>query len=152
MGSGYWFKCNNCRKRYTVQLGIGYLYPKVYRETVEAITNGDYGKKWQNLYSGTQGAVVDASQKLFICDNCNNWENAKDLSIYDPGNTQQDTDQIVMPHELQQHYHLVKEHTQTCSKCGAPMRKVPDDNIPSVLPCPKCGSANTEEPKLMMWD
>lgn len=37
MGTGYLFKCKNCKKRYSVQLGIGFLFPKVYRETLESM-------------------------------------------------------------------------------------------------------------------
>ena len=56
----------------------------------------------------------------------------------------------VMKSELEQEYHLIKEYTHICSKCGGAMRKI-SDNIPSTLSCPKCCTDN-EVADLMMWD
>jgi predicted RNA-binding Zn-ribbon protein involved in translation (DUF1610 family) len=164
MGTGYIFKCKNCRKKYSVFLGIGSLFPKVYRETLKDIDEGKYGEEWQRLYRETPYAAVDAESELFICDKCGNWNVSKNLSLYAPNEPQRikekqygskNEDKLgyvpyVMRFDLEQEYHLLKDYAHLCSKCGTVMKRA--DDVPFVLPCPKCGADNEMEPSLVMWD
>ncbi|WP_154649900.1 hypothetical protein [Butyrivibrio proteoclasticus] len=46
MGTGYRFKCKECGHEYSILLGIGFLYPKVYRDTLKKIADGKYGEEF----------------------------------------------------------------------------------------------------------
>lgn len=152
MGRGYLFKCKNCKKRYSLQLGIGMLFSEVYREKLESIDKGEYGDEWQKLYKETPFAAVDIWRELFICDSCGNWKVKPNLSLYAPNNPEQIIPQSsVSRYDLEQDYKLLKEYSHICSKCGKAMSKILDDNIPRSLPCPNCGTEN-EIGSLMMWD
>ena len=164
MGTGYLFKCKNCKKRYSVQLGIGFLFPKVYRETLETIDNGMYDEEMQKLFRETPYAAVDAERELFICDNCGNWKVDANLSLYarndiellkrrsygEKAVEELGHEPCVMRFDLEENYHLIREYSHICSKCGNVMKKN-SDIIPSMLLCPKCGTEN-EVANLMQWD
>ena len=166
MGSGYLYVCKNCKKRYSVQLGVGKLFPQIYEETTRLIDRGHYGPEWQKIYRHTPYVAVDAALELYLCDNCRNWKSDKNLSLYEPNDIAQIKTRrygiktveewghipYVLDFELEQDYHLIKEYPHTCDKCGNPMRKIDKDHIPDILSCPKCGSDNERKPVMMMWD
>ena len=134
MGRGILFKCKNCKKRYSVQFGTGMLFSEVYKETVDAIDKGKYGKEWQQLLRDTPNVIVDVKLELYICDKCRNWNCEENLSLYSPNEAEG-----------------LKEYPHICSKCGSVMKRVDEDNMPNTLPCPKCGTEN-EMDSIMMWD
>ena len=51
MGQGYCYTCKKCKHEYTVHLGVGMMYPTVYRRLLEAISNGEYGSELQEIYN-----------------------------------------------------------------------------------------------------
>ena len=166
MGTGYLFKCKNCKKRYSVQLGIGMMFPEVCRETLDDMENGEYGEELQKLCKETPYAAVNVEREMFMCDKCGNWKVSENLSLYAPNDPEQirakqygikTVDEwgyvpYVTSLDLEQDYHLLKEYRHICSKCGSVMKKIDDDNIPGILPCPYCGTDNGMEPSIMLWD
>ena len=44
MGQGYGCTCNKCGYSFSANLGVGFLFPMVYRETVGAMKKGEYHK------------------------------------------------------------------------------------------------------------
>ena len=128
------------------------------------IGEGKYGEERQRLYRETPYAVVDAESELFICDECGNWEVSKNLSLYAPNDPEhirtkqygiKTVDEwghvpYVMKSDLEQEYHLLKDYAHLCSKCGTVMERA--DDVPFVLPCPKCGADNEMEPTIVMRD
>lgn len=166
MGSGFEFKCCNCGNEYYVNLGIGFLYPRVYKETVEKIEDGEYGPDLKETFESVKYAAIDASKVLFKCPDCGNWEVDIDLSIYAPNDvetvkalkfgekTVQELGGIpyAMSHMLEEDFHLLKEYKHSCKKCGAEMLKFDESKNCSILPCPKCGKENECEPFLICWD
>ena len=45
MGMGYSYKCKKCGHEYSVFLGVGMMYPQVYRQKLDEIAEGAYGKE-----------------------------------------------------------------------------------------------------------
>lgn len=164
MGHGYIYKCKKCMHEYNVHLGIGMMFPKVYRETLADISEGKYGSNLQELYNNTPYAAVDAEQVVYICNRCGSWELGIDLTLYAPN----DPDSIpqkqygaktvaewgnvpyVMQWDLEKEYHIVKRYYHRCSKCGKRMHKASSSELCN-LPCPECGSSNQAE-GMFMWD
>ena len=44
MGTGYCFHCNNCGHETEALLGIGFTFPEVCKETLNAVREGKYGE------------------------------------------------------------------------------------------------------------
>lgn len=163
MGDGMYYKCKKCKHEYDIHLGIGMGYPRVYRRTVEAALNGEYGEEWQQLMNRKKYMDIKADYELYQC-SCGNWYVSQDLSIYEPKdeaiieNTQYGIKNVkewgyvpyVMWFEREQNYRFVKSFIHKCDKCGKRMHKVDEDKS-EALSCPKCGTVNEPE-GMLNWD
>lgn len=166
MGCGREYKCKECGKRYSVALGGGFSYPKVYERTINEISDGEYGPELKAVFESTPYAAINAGKVLFYCSKCKSWETGQDLSIYAPNNVEQLMAKefgaktveewgglpYAMKHLLEEDFHLLKEDVHYCKNCGAVMDKIDDVKDFSVLPCPKCGTENEPGKALLMWD
>ena len=166
MGRGFEFKCCDCGKEYHINLGAGFMYPRVYEEAVEKIEEGEYGPDLKEAFESVKYAAIDASRVLFKCPDCGNWEVDMDLSIYAPNDvervkalrfgekTVQEWGGIpyAMAYMLEEDFHLIKEYKRSCRKCGAEMERLNDIKDCSILSCPKCGKENECEPSIVCWD
>lgn len=166
MGSGYSFKCKKCRHEYSIHLGIGMMFPNVYRSCLSDIKEGKYGEEWKKLALSEEYIAVDASRYLYICDSCGNWDLTYSLSLYKPKNPQSIPDKqfgiktvrewgyvpYVTPRDLNCNYIFLKSYVHKCDKCGNRMHKIDEDDILSLsLSCPKCGTENKVRDEIM-WD
>ena len=46
MGEGKEYYCKRCNEEYSVFLGIGMMFPQVFRRIQQKVRSGKYGKKW----------------------------------------------------------------------------------------------------------
>ena len=152
MGSGYGFVCKKCGNRYSVNTGIGFIFPNEYKKLVDKIKKGRYGEDWKHLFMSTPGAVVDAEKELYICKGCGNWDVSPVASIYAPDKPDSIEKPVhyVMKSDLESDYHIVKRYYHKCGKCGKRMHRATEREMIS-LPCPKCGGTDTAA-DLIMWD
>lgn len=164
MGKGYAFKCKTCGHEYNVNIGIGFMYPQIFRETLEKIAAGEYGAEWKEAYDKNLYVAIDAATVLFKCNKCGNWEKGKDISLYAPNHpelipTKQYGEKTVeewgyVPYvtysDLVNEYHLIKPYQHKCKRCGEDMQ--PSNEVPECLPCPNCGSESEMLPSIIMWD
>lgn len=84
MGYGYLYTCSKCKKRYSVNKGIGKMFPEVYRSLIQDIKDAKHGEEMQRLLEETKYAAVDAEGVVYICRNCNHWEMGTDDTLYAP--------------------------------------------------------------------
>ncbi len=164
MGKGYSYICKKCKHKYGVSTGAGMMYPILYRELIDAISEGKYGAELQESYENTPYAAVDAENIVYICRECGAWEEDTDVSIYAPNDPDSFSKKeygektvaewgyvpYVMQQELEEEFHVVKKYYHYCSKCGKRMHKASADELKN-LPCPECGTVNHANDGFM-WD
>ena len=152
MGSGIGLKCSKCHKGYTIITGGGMMFPSVYRELLDDIKKGRYGKEWQDIAQKTPHVAVDAEDYVYSCNKCGAWKIEKGLSLYEPNDqeslkkkqygikTVEEWGHVpyVTNYDLVTDYHAVKRYIHKCDKCGGRMHRVKEKEF-NNLPCPKCG-------------
>lgn len=165
MGTGYGFKCSKCGKEYCADVGIGFLFPKVYKETLVDVKSGKYGEEWKSIALSEEFVAVDAESYLYAC-KCGYWEAVPGLSLYAPNDieklkkkkygekTVEQWGEVpyVMGLDLKQNYHLLKSRVHKCKKCGDVMHDATQEEKDN-LQCPYCGGApSKEDQELYRWD
>lgn len=147
MGSGYMYRCTQCRRKYEVFEGVGFLFPMTCKETMEEILRGKHGEERQRVALDTPGVRIDARNVVYMCPACGRWEVATDLTLYAPsaskGTTQnaagQQEEGCMLPDR--KGYRVVLPFAPECAACHAPMRPATEREI-AALPCPRCGTPN----------
>ena len=164
MGQGYCYTCKKCKYEYTVHLGVGMMYPTVYRRLLEAISNGEYGSELQEVYNDTPYAAINGNRVIYLCNGCGYWEHGTDISLYEPNDpesipkkqygikTVEEWGHVpyVTEYELKENYHQNKRYYHRCCNCGKRMHKTSSRELKN-LPCPNCGCENQSSGDLF-WD
>lgn len=167
MGKGYTVSCSNCSYSETVYLGVGFAYPKVYEETVEAIKEGDLGPDLKTIFLEHPQAAVDIETVLLHCRDCGLIGAGRDLSVFYPKEGYDHTKrerhrwstvmpcydvEYVSPGELKEHYDLFKRYIHRCAKCGKPLDTIREEEMRRAsLKCPQCGKELMADNNIM-WD
>ncbi len=165
MGKGYSYVCSKCGKNFDVFLGIGMMFPVIYRRTIEEIKSGKYGEEWKKIFNSQPYTATNAHKYLYKCKNCGYWEESKELSLYVPNDlesfpktqfgikTVEEWGYVpyVTEIELKYDYHLIKRYIHKCPKCGKTMNQATEKNEFLTLSCPDCGALAKREGELM-WD
>ena len=165
MGNGLYFECKKCRNKYSVLLGVGMIYPTVYKKFTERITAGEYGEDLKKAFTETKYAVVNAENMVFICDKCHNWEPGQNPSVYAPNDPigfakRRYGDETVeewggLPYatesDIDKDFHLLKLYQPKCKRCGGLMHKAKWEEL-ETLPCSKCGGPGERENYWLQWD
>ena len=86
MGNGIALKCSKCKKEYSINRGVGFSFPDVYKKTLKAIKKGKYGDKLKQLSQDTELVAVDAEDHVYLCRKCGHWIVEPGLSLYAPNN------------------------------------------------------------------
>ncbi len=146
MGDGYIYKCEKCGTEYHVFTGAGMAYPRVYKETVKAIKNGDHGEELKEIFLARNDVAVDAENHLYYCEKCGKWEVTEDMSVYYRKDGAK-TDFAFMV-DTDKEYALLKKAEHKCPDCGSEMTRDPDIE---ELACPNCGTKNRPSVEVM-WD
>lgn len=140
MGYGFEVKCKKCKFKQMYLLGVGMMFPEVYRRIVESVRNGEYGEEWKECFKKNTGAVIRAEQRLYQCSYCNNIEQDYDLSLYlNKNETAPEHGYWLYDGDFNHEYKFVKSYVHKCSKCSKRMHVVKNYEN-TTLPCPKCGS------------
>lgn len=168
MGRGYGFICSQCGNEYGYGIGVGFLFPMVYEETLKEVKKGKYGEEWKNLVKNTKNIAIDAEEHLYVCKKCGTWKTEEGLSLYTPKDKKAlktknndsrwavgfDFSQAsyVTSEELREYYKLLKSYTHRCPKCKARMHRATSEEAFN-LPCPKCGGKAKEDYlDIINWD
>lgn len=155
MGAEWNLLCPKCGTEYSVRLGIGYVFPLEYKETVNEIKAGKYGTDWQKLFGSVPGAAVNAEAEFYVCAFCGGFSNEKNLSVYSPkgksreAHTDQTGSKYCTLDDLKEGYRLVKSYVHKCPECGKRMHKYrPGD----LLKCPHCKEKSMDIETGALWD
>lgn len=177
MGKGYELYCKKCRYEIYANLGVGFYFPRVYQQTMEAAREGKHGERIQKFLEEHPDGTLDVETALLQCEECGTLSRGPGLAMY-VRNAEvprkekkiwsvaarfEETD-YVSPMELKrdgtyQYY----DYGQICEKCGKPMKVFKQDNLIkdenlsgenkgcTEANCPEC-----KEPlwirDIIMWD
>lgn len=175
MGRGYSLQCRKCGYEFSAYLGVGFLFPRAYQQTMEAGKAGKLGKEVREFLEELPDGVLDCNIVVLQCSECGALESAPDLSMYVPGGDSPapslDNRSGAFPHEGTSYvapwdlerYTLVGLYDHRCRKCKGKMKIIKEDEFeqliheadfdskPTRVLCPKC-----KEPlwlgEIMMWD
>lgn len=155
MGHGISVICNDCGKKEYLTVGIGFMYPDIFQDTLEEIKQGKHGNEWQSLCNSSEYVAVDAERYFFLCSKCNHWDLGLGMDLYKPN----DPDEIrkekygdktveewgYMPYwtreQKENKYTLLKKYIHVCPNCNIEMErydKIPE-NITELIRCEYCG-------------
>ena len=157
MGIGYMYRCNDCGRDIEVNLGVGFLYPRVCEETLAAVRAGEYGEKLKAAAESEKHTGCAPETKIYVCEDCGCWDVLDDVSVY--GWADKDRDEeisyIALWTEDARSYRLIEEFVPTCGKCGGKMHAIDVDEDSDVIPqlnCNECGAPLVAQSDVMMWD
>ncbi|MDR1018217.1 MAG: hypothetical protein LBM02_05900 [Lachnospiraceae bacterium] len=160
MGKGYLFHCDNCHYTFEANLGIGFLFLAVYKNTIKEIQKGKYGIKIKDFLLDYKDAAISCEQVLFQCENCNSLDSGLDLSMYLPDlKYEKKLTNIYDYHldfELKSKYKLYSKYPHLCKKCGSTMTIYNEDELEELISqnkfqCPVCNK-ELEVSLSLMWD
>ena len=162
MGTGHAITCKKCGTEYSIMTGIGFMFPTVYKETVDKIRSGEFGEELKELFLNDNGLAVDCEEDLFVC-KCGHWKTEINLDVYEPLNedirkryTNDLGNMFAMRYELKHDFKQVRHQKHICDKCGKEMKQIkyPDSYVRRYgLSCPECGEKNTADPRgMIFWD
>lgn len=177
MGTGYTLSCRKCGYEISGNLSVGFSFPMVYRQTMEAARAGKLGKTVRKFLKEHPDGALNAESVFLKCTGCGRMECGQDLSMYirkpnvpkkEPGIWSVAAPYIgvdyVSPNDLKEGeaYELYDPYGNYCEKCGEPMRPISWREVgknggrsggaySTDITCPECG-----EPlwvtDLIMWD
>lgn len=151
MGTGLIVKCNTCKFKESYHLGAGMMFPNVYKNLVEEVRSGRYGKEWREFFEENDGAAINAEKQLYQCPSCNRLKLDYDKSLYkSKSNTPPEDGYWCYWRNPCNEYKLFKRFIHYCPKCKIEMRRIEickDTNIP----CPRCGNELTQNNNVS-WD
>ena len=149
MGSGAMLVCPKCGFKFTRQEGAGFLFPKIYKETIEKAKSGELGPEIQKFLAEHEDGAVNAESATLCCDECGHLQKGRDLTMYVPisGRVKEKSD-YVMRFDLEEDYKEYARYRHICEKCGGEMHVAGRDE---QLLCPECKTP-LEEKHTIMWD
>ena len=138
MGNGYSYKCIKCGNEYTVNTGIGFMFPNDYQRIMKEISKGRYGEKRKALYRNIPGLAVDAGRHYYECKDCGYWSVEENLDLYEPKKEVGEV-HCVMPDDLKRKYKFIDKYDHRCPECNGQMKQ--RDRKVNVR-CPSCRTVN----------
>ena len=151
MGEVYKLYCDNCGYELEATLGVGFLFPRVYKETLDEARDGKLGDKIQTFLREHPDGAIDCSLVLAQCIYCGQYETVHDLTMYLP---KKNAPANILPWELRKYCKAFAAYPHTCKHCGGDMKLISERTFVrrmSNLKCPKCRS-KFDEPSIIMWD
>lgn len=162
MGSGFSKKCPKCGFTFRAFNGVGFLFPKVYSETVQLAKSGELGREIQDFFRDHEDGAINAESVTLCCDRCGHLSNGKDLTMYVPKDNKPEKIEhgrwsVAMPHrdanyatnwDLERYYEEYALYPHRCERCGGEVRILKDDE---ELLCPEC-KIPLETKNVIMWD
>ncbi len=152
MGSGAVMRCPKCGFEFHRTEGIGFLFPRVYEETIKKAKDGELGDVLRDFFEKNPAGALNAENITLCCDQCGALSGDMDLTMYTPkdkAKSNRETERrYVTGYELERDYSEVMKYPHKCKKCGGDMHRV---TYGERLKCPEC-KVEMEETVLMCWD
>lgn len=169
MGTGYRCVCNKCGYSYHANLGVGFRFPAVYKETVAAMKKGDYGEQGKKFFEEHPDGAIACDAVVARCTECGKCMQVPDLTMYipkkgsNPMAIKHGRWSVAMPfaespyfthRDLDEHFEIFSKFDHRCPKCNGKAEII--ENFESMLKngtlkCTKCdGTMKIAE--MMMWD
>lgn len=162
MGRGYTKKCPKCGFEFHSWTGVGFLFPKVYTETVQKAKDGELGEELRNFFVEHKDGAINVENVTICCEKCGNLGCAMDLTMYVPNGKKQDKiahgrwsvafefegADYVSPTDLDEYFVEYAKYPHKCDKCGGAMRVLKEDE---EIVCPECKEP-LETVDIIMWD
>ena len=137
MGSGFDLKCRKCGYRFEANLGIGFSFPRVYRDTMKAAMDGKYGEEVRRFLMEHPDGALDCSRVLLRCGECGALDSDMDLSMYLPEEKGKPEDYIPWASWTgMEGYKLVRRYAHRCKRCGCSMNSFHENELDEVMGCP----------------
>ena len=163
MGSGCVYKCSACGYSFEASVGVGFLYPDTYQETMAAARRGELGEKVQQFLSEHPDGALDPSDQIACCLSCKRYETVQDLTMYffpdglpePPGRWSiafpAEGENYVDPGTMQQQGKIYARYPHRCHSCGGKMKLLKRFSF-QPLPCPNCRGKDLEPTRFIDWD
>lgn len=162
MGTGYTRKCPKCGFEFHSSTGVGFLFPKVYAETVQKAKEGELGEELQTFFADHKDGAINAKRVVVCCEKCGNLGCATDLTMYVPNNRKPEKIEhgrwsgafgfegadYVSWTDLDEYFVEYAKYPHKCDKCGGTMRILKEDD---EIVCPEC-KVPLETADIIMWD
>ncbi len=178
MGTGYSLHCRKCGYKISAGLGIGYMYPLAWKQTMEEARAGEYGETIRRFLEEHPDGTLIPENVLLQCTSCGNLDSGVDLSMYirrpEVSRREHGRWSVAAPNEGAEYVSpMDRDDDQTyvlyargniCEKCGKLMRPITDKELDaqrskgkgpeteSEIPCPKCGELLWFDESGIMWD
>jgi len=169
MGKVYKLYCDNCGYELEATLGVGFLFPRVYKETLDEARDGKLGDRIQTFLREHPDGAIDCSLVLAQCIYCGQYETVHDLTMYLPKKKLPTKDpnqrwsiampfcgaDYVAPWDLREYYKAFATYPHTCKHCGGDMKLIPEKTFERrrhSLKCPNCRSKLNEGLDVILWD
>lgn len=168
MGEGISCRCKKCGYTFSANLGVGFMLPKVYSETVSEMKKGTFGEIGKQFFEEYPHGAISCDTVVFQCEDCGEYIAAPELSMYIPkddsnvkvssGNWSMafsgDGINYVTKRDLMESYQLLNHYEHRCFKCNGKMKLVTDFEEKlndGELKCGRCGDV-LELQSMIMWD
>ena len=163
MGHGYEFKCE-CGYSFSPFLGVGFLFPKEYKNLKDSALNGNLGKELKSFFSEHPDGALDVGKVVAKCKKCGDYSCVPKLSMYLPKTKVKmeknkwsaampsEGEEYVVPWDLSKSYTLFAKYRHKCKTCGGDMVIVPEKTLEkNGIVCPRCGKS-VSCGGVIMWD
>lgn len=147
MVSGCTWQCRKCNYLFHAATGVGFLFPQVYKETLDKAKNGELGSELETFFKDYKDGAIDASNTVLCCERCGALKNEMDLTMYVPKNKLPNKknekwsvafpfneEDYVTPWDLEDYMEYSK-YPHKCEECGGNMQVVEDI---LKIACPIC--------------
>lgn len=148
MGNGYTWQCKKCNYLFHAATGVGFLFPQVYKETLDKAKNGELGPELEIFFKEHKDGAIDASNTVLCCEDCGTLRNEMDLTMYVPKKELPEKLNYVMSGDLEEFYMEYSKYPHKCEECGGNMQVVKDK---SKIVCPTC-KIPLEIFEELLWD
>lgn len=163
MGSIYTCKCNKCGFSYEAWTGVGFLFPKVYEETVNKMKAGEYGPQGKDFFEAFPNGAITCDNVVIQCTRCHKLSEVPELTMYIPNNRYDpqkinenkvpwstafsfNNKKYVSSGDLNKYYTEFEKYDHKCPECNGKAVIVPgftDDcskGIDRHVVCPQCSN------------
>ena len=152
MGMAYGFECKKCKYKFSVSMGIGFMFPVVYQKTIKDVKAGEYGELGKMFFEMYPEGTMDVEETAFRCKDCGKYMSAPRLSMHIPKEGYQHEKptgiwSVSMPWkgadyishmEIEEYYDCIGEYDHKC-ECGGDFEVVPHKFFAEdEVVCPKC--------------
>lgn len=154
-------ECKKCGYAFEAAVGVGFLYPKTYCETISKVKAGEFGKQGKEFFEAFPDGAISCESIVVQCNDCGKLMTVPDLTLYVPKEgyapKKQDKSipwstafsgkgyEYVSFTDLQEYYQKFEPYDHRCVNCNGHTSIVTgftdriDNTIDRHVHCPKCG-------------